>query len=477
MLRRLIAAMLTMATLLLLGSVIVHAEDEADLPSIEVVATAELPEREMYPRMLVQATSWSGGPQVYILTITNLSDWQMPALRVIDRYIPADVDREEEIYDWFPEPLQPGNAVAKAIPLLEPDADSCHQIEISLRDGLGIVLMDCSAPGSSTIWDVGLTEEMISYLDQKPLTQPEPSGPSKIGVHVTRNSSATIMEFVKAAQPAVVVAVGDLGWLTEVKKASPATVTLGRLIEGDQSFEGDPQERARDFVQANLSTYAANTGVDYWLGWNEPGIDELWQMEWYASFESERIIAMAEHGFKVATGNFSVGTPEAEEFKAFLPAVAVAKDYGAILAVHEYSAPTLLDGVGAAIPGFQGGEGFGALTLRYRYWYEHLLRPHDLVIPLVVTEAGIDGGVLRLGSASLLGWRDFAVDERLPEAIIVERQESYLEQLSWYDDRLRCDPYVLGFAIFNVGDDDGEWESFDITSLLPDLAGLAQTKN
>jgi hypothetical protein len=475
--RRLLAAMITMALMLLFGSALVHAEDEAEPLPLEVVATVDLPERELYPRMLVQATSWPGESPVYILTITNLSPWQIPALRVIDRYIPPDVDREEEIYDWFPEPIEPGNAVARAIPLLEPSANSCHQIEISLTDGLGIVLMDCNDPGSSTIWDVMLTEEMISYLDQKPLTQPEPSGPSKIGIHVTRNSSPTIMQFVQTAQPAVVAAVGDLGWLAEVKKASPATVTLGRLIEGDQSFEGDPQERARDFVQANLSTYAANTGVDYWLGWNEPVIDELWQIEWYASFEAERIIAMAEHGFQAAIGNFSVGTPETEEFEAFLPALAVAKDYGAILAVHEYSAPTLFDGVGAAIPGFQGGDGFGALTLRYRYWYEHLMRPHDLVIPLVITETGIDGGVLRLGSASLLGWRDFAVEERLPEAIIVERQDSYLEQLSWYDDQLRRDPYVLGFAIFNVGDDDGEWESFDITSLLPELADLAQIKN
>lgn len=477
MLRRLLVAMITLVATLLLGGLVGHAQDETEPLPIEVVATVDLPERDPYPRMLVQATSWPGESSVYILTITNLSDWQMPALRVIDRYIPADIEREEEIYNWFPEPIAPGQAAAKVIPLVESSPGSCHQIEISFTDGLGLVLMDCNDPSSSTIWDVMLTDEMISYLDQKPLTQPEPSGPSKIGIHVTRNGSPAIMEFVKTAQPAVVVAVGDLGWLAEVKKASPDTLTLGRLIEGDQSFDGDPQERAREFVQANLPIYAGNVGVDYWLGWNEPVIDELEQMEWYAAFEAERIIAMAEHGLQAAVGNFSVGTPEANEFEGFLPALKVAKDYGAILAVHEYSAPTLFDGVGAAIPGFQGGDGFGALTLRYRYWYEHIMRPHDLVVPLVVTEAGIDGGVLRLGSASPLGWRDFALGERVPEIVVVDRQDSYLEQLSWYDDQLRRDPYVLGFAIFNVGDDDGEWESFDITSLLPQLAGLAQTKN
>ena len=40
---------------------------------------------------------------------------------------------------------------------------------------------------------------------------------------------------------------------------------------------------------------------------------------------------------------------------------------------------------------------------------------------------------------------------------------SYVEQLSWYDDELRRDPYVLGFAVFNAGDPSGEWATFDIT--------------
>jgi hypothetical protein len=320
---------------------------------------------------------------------------------------------------------------------------------------------------------------MAAYLVEPTLTAELPAGGSKIGLHVTRNNSPAIMDFVRIAQPAVVAAIGDVGWLTEVKKDSPNTVTIGRFAEIEQTFEGDPIDRAREFVAAHLERYLANPGVDYWLGWNEPVIDQLGQMQWYAAFESERAIAMAEHGLRVAIGNFSAGTPEADEFALFVPAVAVAKDLGGILAVHEYSAPTMRKGVGDGIPGLESRGDSGSLTLRYRYWYEHFLRPNDLVVPLVISEAGVDGGVLGEHGRDLNGWRDFAGDSRLEGAEFAPRipGEGYLEQISWYDDELRRDSYVLGFAIFNVGDQDGRWASFDVTGVLPELGDLALAKD
>ena len=275
------------------------------------------------------------------------------------------------------------------------------------------------------------------------------------------------------------MAVGDLGWLADVKKASPDTITVARFHQEDQTIEGDPVEKAREFVETHAARYLANPGVDYWLGWNEPVIDNVDQMRWYAAFESERTIAMAELGLKVAVGNFPAGTPEAHEFEAFLPALAVAKEHGGVLALHEYSAPTLLDGVGADIPGLDGTDGHGALTLRYRFWYDHYLRRHDLVLPLVITEAGIDGGVLPTQEVGLMGWRDFFKPEpgaKAPEEIPAYAVQDYLDQLSWYDDQLRCDPYVLGFGIFNVGGKNSQWESFDITSILPNLAEIVRIK-
>ena len=441
-----------------------------------MLVTVEIPESEWPHSLLVQATSWVGPSYEYVLTLANFSPWPMPSLYVLDRYFPDDPEQKEIAQEWIAGRLEPGESASFVFSFPEGSVPrSCHQLEISLADGIGFILMDCSPPGATTIWNVGLTEEMEAYLVEPPLTVPQPSGPSKLGIHVTRNSSPMIMEYVRAAHPAVVVAVGDLGWLAEVKEVSPETVTIGRFAEGDQTIEGDPTSRAREFVNAHAENYLANPGVDYWLGWNEPVFDDVWQVEWYAIFEAERTLAMAELGLKVAVGNFSAGTPEASEFEAFLPALGLVKEYGGILAVHEYSAPTLNTGVGAAIPGHEGGQRYGALTLRYRYWYEHYLRPNDLVLPLVVTEAGIDGGVLREEDISLMGWRDFSKKD-LPAPLPAQTPGTYLQQLSWYDDELRCDPYVIGFAVFNVGDSEGRWASFDVTNMLPRVADLVRDK-
>jgi len=86
-------------------------------------------------------------------------------------------------------------------------------------------------------------------------------------------------------------------------------------------------------------------------------------------------------------------------------------------------------------------------------------------VPLVVTEAGVDGGVLVAQKAGLGGWQDF--EESGPEGSLA----GYIEQLSWYDDELRRDPYVIGFAVFNAGDASGRWGSFDVTA---DLGAILQ---
>ena len=444
----------------------------------QVLVTDPLPESISPYGLMIQATGWTTPVYRYVLTITNLTPWPITSLRVLDRYFAAHAGHEIT-HEWFPDRIAPGQATCLVIEFSEGAfANGCHQLEIRVADGLDTILMDCYGPSATTIWSVPLSEGMAEFLSQDPLTLDSPEGVSKLGIHVTRNHSPQVMEFVRSSAPAVVVAVGDLGWLAEVKETSPETVTVGRFEQVDQTIEGDPIARAREFVRSHAAHYAANPSVDYWLGWNEPVIDEVWQMHWYATFEAERARAMAELGLRVAIGNFSAGTPEADEFAAFLPAVAVAKELGGIMAVHEYSAPTLFDGVGAGIPGFKASEDCGALTLRYRFWYDHYLRKNDLVIPLVIAEAGIDGGVLRSQDEGLMGWRDFyrPVPGSAARSIIAPAPTDYLDQLSWYDDELRRDPYVLGFAIFNVGDTSGKWKSFDVTDILPHLGEVVREK-
>jgi len=441
-----------------------------------VLFTGEISPDAPASSLLVQATSWPGAPYRYVLTVLNVTPWKIPSLRVLDRYCPADPNTPEITHRWFAPVLESGKAATWVITLADgPLLDGCHQLEIGVADGLDSILMDCSPPGSTTIWRLPLGPEAEAFLSQPPLTSDVADGPSKLGLHVTQNSSPAIMEFVRAAKPAVVMAVGDLGWLADVKAESPSTITVGRFEEGDQSIRGDPRERARAFVEQHRAAYAANPWVDYWLGWNEPVPGSSEEMDWLAAFEAERTVAMAELGLKTGVGNFSVGVPEPYDFERFLPAVRAAKEHGGVLALHEYSAPTMRHGVGAGVPGLDRSDDHGALTLRYRYWYDYYLRANDLVIPLIITEAGIDGGVLAKQGVNLGGWRDFVRPEYLGSDLD-HAAHVYVDELSWYDDQVRRDSYVLGFAVFNAGDSGGDWASFDVTDILPQLAGVVLDK-
>lgn len=296
----------------------------------------------------------------------------------------------------------------------------------------------------------------------------EKPGNSKLGLHVEWNNSPDIMEFIRRTKPAVVKAVGDFGFLEEVKVVSPTTITVARLVQGAQSMEGDPVEAARAFVGQNLEQYQLNPAVDFWEGWNEPAVRGD-QMRWYAAFEAERTRLMAEHGFRVAVGAFSTGTPEWEDFELFLPAIQAARQHGGILTVHEYDAPTMQRAVGAGLPGRPNYPDRGALALRYRWWYEDFLLPRGLAIPLVISEVGIDGGLPnRPGPADARGWQDFKGywhDQGLGGAV-----DAYVRQLAWYDAQVRQDPYVIGFTVFTAGAISDQWKSFDVTPILRDIA-------
>ncbi|MFQ6058098.1 MAG: hypothetical protein ACE5MB_04350 [Anaerolineae bacterium] len=291
-------------------------------------------------------------------------------------------------------------------------------------------------------------------------------GRSKLGLHVIRNNSPDILEFVRVVKPAVIKGVDDLKWFSEAKAESPWTVTVGRLTLESQTMEGDPVLAAQAFVATHLQEYLNNPGVDYWEGWNEPDPGE--RMVWYAQFEAERARQMAAHGLRVAVGGFSAGVPEWEEFAAFLPAIEAAQRYGGILHLHEYSAPTMNYLVGVALPGRPTYPDRGALTLRYRWWYEEFLKPRGLVIPLVISEAGIDGLVNPAGPKGR-GWQDFTrywAEHGLGD----DGTEAYIRQLAWYDAQLQQDDYVIGFAVFTAGSPGGKWDSYEITHILTTIA-------
>lgn len=316
---------------------------------------------------------------------------------------------------------------------------------------------------------IEITAAPTRYQSNMPVLPPSGElGPSKLGVHVVRNNNANIMDFVRQAQPAVMKAVDDLGFLEEVKQASPRTITIGRVSARDQTYVGEPEETARDFVAYQLDQYLANPYVDYWEGWNEPD-PNMDRMDWYARFEAERVRLLAQHGLKAAVGGFATGVPEMDEFELFLPAVEAAIEHGGILSLHEYGAPDMMFLYGDPLPGYPAYPDRGSLNFRYRWYYRDILEPRGLVLPLVISEAGIDGiiGLGRPGPGGH-GWEDFS-DYWVEQGLGDSGVEAFINQLNWYDNGVREDGYVIGFTVFTAGGI-AQWKEYDINHILPDLA-------
>lgn len=321
-----------------------------------------------------------------------------------------------------------------------------------------------------------VTPTPTRYVSQIPYDLPpsEDLGPSKMGLHVIQNNDPAIMAFVRQAQPAVMKAVGDFGFLEEVKKVSPRTITIGRFPASAQHIEGNPEEAARRFVAEQLNIYEQNPYVDYWEGWNEPD-PNLDGMPWYARFEQERVREMARHGYRTAVGGFATGVPEMDEFALFLPAIRTALEHDGILSLHEYGAPTLDHLYGDPLPGYPAYPDRGSLAFRYRWYYRDILEPNGLTIPLVITEQGIDGIIGGRPGPDGLGWKDF---QRYWTDLGIwgsDGVQAYINQLAWYDAGVRQDGFVIGFTIFTAGGGE-RWKTYEVNGILPQLAGYAESQ-
>ncbi len=302
---------------------------------------------------------------------------------------------------------------------------------------------------------------------------------SKLGLHVVRNNDPYIMEFARRVRPRVMKSVDDLGWLSDVKLASPNTITIGRISGQNENWPEElaPDAAARQFIDTNLDKYHLNPGVDYWEGWNEfvPGSKARWQ--WYAAFEAARACDMQALGLHAAIGGFAAGTPEYNEMAYFVPALVAAYRCGAIFTLHEGVSP--LPGCGVSInqagiipgaPNFPGIN-LGYLMLRYRFWYEGYLRPFGLAdLPLVISEVAVGGIVPGQpcngpGGAS---WKDFS-NFWIQHGVGPNGPQAWTNLLAWYDSELRVDPYVIGTTIFTAGGVPG-WDGTDLHNVIIPLS-------
>jgi hypothetical protein len=294
----------------------------------------------------------------------------------------------------------------------------------------------------------------LPFVRNDPLRVPR--GPSKLGLHTIRPNNATgfVQDVHNAgAHVALVKAVDWFGFLRDIKTISPETTTIGRW-SGVQWVDatGDPAARAAEVMSQHMQrwTFEADV-VDYWELMNEVDPPTTAGHVWLAQFFMEAMSIADANGYKLAIFSYSVGVPEWEEWQAIVETgvFAQAKAAGHILALHEYNYPVMDRWWGEPLPGHPAYPDRGSLSGRYRHLYDDFLVPRDEVVPLAITEGGLDPVLAEPGMPT--NWMDW-----------------FVEEMAWYDDRLREDDYTIGIAMFTIGSI-GAWEAYDYEHLLPDF--------
>jgi hypothetical protein len=265
--------------------------------------------------------------------------------------------------------------------------------------------------------------------------------------------------------------VDDISWLKDIKAISPKTTTFGRFTRFHDTVQmtGDLKVEAAWVMDKILGDMEKHHDyVDYWEITNEmdpPSVDGYRQ---FAELHFHLMDIAEREGYKIALFSWNAGTPEWYELKAVVETGVFgrAKQGGHTLSIHEGTFgmqniktwygnfdengnpdPTKK---GCSLP-LQDGTHTpsymdrGALCCRYRWLYEDFLIPRDEVIPVLISEFGM--GQYRNRGQSPQDW---------------------VAELSWFDERMREDYYVLGNCLFTLGWT-GQWESHDFEKAMPEV--------
>ncbi|HEY71695.1 MAG: hypothetical protein DRJ03_15155 [Chloroflexi bacterium] len=314
------------------------------------------------------------------------------------------------------------------------------------------LLGNVAAPAQA---DAGELEHHI-YLPavsgQRASVNAAPAGSSKLGLHTLRADGAE--SFVRdvhdaGAHVALVKGVDEFGYLRMVKTISPQTVTIGRSnVVQAVSPSGDPVEAAVWLMDQHMPKWQWEADiVDYWEIQNENDPPTIAGHVWLAEVYIAAMGIAEENGHKLAIFSYSTGVPQWHEWEAIVETgvFARAKAGGHILALHEYGWPTTDNRWGEATEDLPPYQDRGVLTGRYRYLYRDFLIPRGEVIPLAITESGLDP---LLENAPPGDWK-----------------HRYVDTMIWYDTKLREDDYVIGATMFTLGPY-GIWENYDYEELL-----------
>lgn len=188
-------------------------------------------------------------------------------------------------------------------------------------------------------------------------------------------------------------------------------------------------EGALEWVHRWEDFYQSRRYVHAWEGPNEPHPQNKAERKTLAQFYSVFTTLLHERGLRSVVYNFGVGWPtDAAHWPELAPGLAGA-DY---LGLHEYSAKRMQDG-----------------TPWYCLRYRALLNSGLAHPPILITECGIDGGVI---NEPVHGWKSYtSVDE-------------YAAQLRWYGHELAKDNVLSAFVF--TGGPNNPWYDFEVTQEL-----------
>lgn len=245
---------------------------------------------------------------------------------------------------------------------------------------------------------------------------------SKLGIYLINLGGIDVVEYVARAQPRVAVSMEhNLETWRAIKQASPNTFVIGRYYvdDADQKYEDDPEGLAERFFSLMRPDAEKMREVyDAWMSYNEIGLGKddgaRERARRYSRFHVRWGDLMRQTGFISCAYSFATGNPELDLW----PYLTEGLCHCDLLSLHEYSACTM-------------EQDQGWLCLRYRRAIATLAP--EARRPVVITECGIDGGLI--GQAQS-GWSKFT------------SEAGYLDSLKWYDVELQKDDYVIGAAIF-----------------------------
>lgn len=285
---------------------------------------------------------------------------------------------------------------------------------------------------------------------------------SRLGLHMIINYTSGASQVVNA-HPRIHKILDTGGAMMasarDFKNGNPSGVLVLRVYTPKSySRAQDPAWAASDFWETVLAPSINSLSaqdralIDYVEGPNEGDSTPTWSSledaQWYNTFWVNLAPLIGNAGFKPCAFSIAVGNPPGDSaymrlmLDTIVPALRICKSYNGGWSYHAYTLPYSKD-VNTEI----------WYSLRYRQYYQYFQSNYfDLAnLPLLLTEGGVDGQTAPGGP----GWK-------------VDTAARYTDWLTWFDARLKENPYVVGCTLFQSGDPN--WFSFDTEEINPWLA-------